>query len=61
METANLITVVVGVIALLTGIAAILNPNIARWIRSPGNPRLKAIIAIIAGIVLIVVALTIEM
>jgi threonine/homoserine/homoserine lactone efflux protein len=60
METANLITVVVGIIALLIGIAAFLNPNIARWIRSPGSPRLKAIIAILAGIILIIVALIIE-
>ena len=60
METVNLITVVVGVIALLIGIGAILNPNIARWIRAPGDPRLKATIAIITGIIIIIIALTIE-
>ena len=60
METANLIAVVVGIIALLIGIGAIINPNIARWIRAPGDPRLKSIIAIITGIIIIIISLTIE-
>jgi len=60
METTNLILLVAGVIVLLFGIGAFLHPNIARWINAPGGPRLKAIIATIIGIILIVIAFIIE-
>jgi hypothetical protein len=56
METANLILTIVGLIVLLIGIGAFLNPNIARFINAPGaGPRLKASIALITGIVLILI------
>ncbi|MCK5257892.1 MAG: hypothetical protein KAJ69_00125 [Thermoplasmatales archaeon] len=60
METTNIILLVAGVIVLLFGIGAFLHPNIARWINAPGGPRLKAIIATIIGIILIVIAFIIE-
>jgi hypothetical protein len=60
MEIVNIFFVIVGIIAILFGIGAILNPNVARWIRSPGGPRLKAVISIISGIILIIVALIVE-
>ena len=56
METANIILLIVGLIVLLFGIGAFLNPNFARWINSPGGPRLKAIIAIVVGIILMIVS-----
>ncbi len=60
METTNIILLAAGIIVLLFGIGAFLHPNIARWINAPGGPRLKAIIATIIGIILIVIAFIIE-
>jgi len=60
MGLVNTILLICGVIASLFGIAAFLNPNFARWINAPGGPRLKATIAIIAGIIIIIIGLTID-
>jgi hypothetical protein len=54
METANIILIIVGLIVLIFGIGAFFNPNFARWINAPGGPRLKATIAIIVGIILMI-------
>jgi len=55
METTNIILIVAGVIATLAGLATFFNPNFARIIRAPGSPRIKAMIALIAGVILIIV------
>ena len=56
MEIVNLILIIVGVIAILIGVGAFLNPNIARFINAPGaGPRLKAFIALITGLILIII------
>ena len=60
MEITNIILLVVGIIVMLFGISAFLNPNISRWINAPGGPRLKAAVATIIGIILIVIAFIIE-
>ncbi len=60
METVNIILLVSGAIVLLFGIGAFLNPNIARLINAPGGPRLKAIIALIVGIILVIVSFIYE-
>jgi len=60
MGHANTILLICGAIASLFGIAAVLNPNFARWINAPGGPRLKAAIALIVGIIIIIIGLTIE-
>jgi len=61
METVNLIITIVGVIVLLIGFGAFLNPNIARFINAPGaGPRLKAFIALITGIILILIGLLVN-
>ena len=57
MEIANTIIIIVGIITLLFGVAAFFNPNFTRLINAPGGPKLKAIIAMIAGIILIIVSL----
>ena len=57
MEIANTIIIVVGIITLLFGVIAFFNPNFTRLINAPGGPKLKAIIAMIAGIILIIVSL----
>jgi len=60
MGLANTILLICGAIASLFGIAAFLNPNFARWINAPGGPRLKAAIALIVGIIIVIIGLTIE-
>ena len=55
MFIGNTILLMIGIIVILIGIAAIINPNIARIINAPGGPRIKAIVAIIAGLILLVV------
>lgn len=55
METTNIILQIVGVIVVLFGIGALLNPNISRWINAPGSPKIKSIIAMIVGIILIII------
>ena len=60
MEMANTILIIAGVIVLLFGVVALFNPNFARWINAPGGPRLKAIIAIIIGIILVIISLIVN-
>ena len=60
MGLTNTILLICGAIVSLIGIAAFLNPNFARWINAPGGPRLKAAIALIVGIMIIIIGLTIE-
>ncbi len=60
METVNIILLVSGAIVLLFGIGAFLNPNLTRWINAPGGPRLKSIIALIIGIILVIVSFIYE-
>ena len=59
MGLTNTILLVSGVIVTLIGVAAFFNPHIARWINAPGGLRLKAIIAMIVGIVIMIVGLAI--
>jgi Kef-type K+ transport system membrane component KefB len=56
METVNIILIIVGLIVILFGIGAFINPNFSRWINAPGSPRLKATIAIVVGIILLIVS-----
>ena len=60
MEAVNLVMTIVGAIVILFGIGAFINPNVARWINAPGGPRLKAVIALITGVIIILVSLTVE-
>jgi hypothetical protein len=52
--------IIVGVIVALIGVAAFFNPNFARIINVPGGPRLKAIVALIVGIIIAIVGLFIQ-
>ena len=61
MEIANTILLIVGIIVLIFGIGAFFNPNFARWINAPGSPKLKAIIAIIVGAILVVISLVVNL
>jgi hypothetical protein len=55
MGITNTILIVAGVIVALFGIGAFLHPNLARWINAPGTPIIKAIIALVIGIIIIIV------
>jgi hypothetical protein len=61
MGVANTILIVTGSIVILIGILTIFIPNLARIINAPGGPRLKAIIAIILGLILIIVGFAIKL
>jgi hypothetical protein len=61
MGVANTILIVVGALATLVGALTIFYPTLARIIRAPGGPRLKAIIAIIIGLILLIIGFTIEL
>ena len=60
MNFANTILLICGIIVLFFGVVAFINPNMARWINAPGGPRLKAIISMIVGIILIIISLVID-
>ena len=61
MGITNIILIIVGALVTLIGLASFLNPNIARLINAPGGPRLKAIIAMIIGVIIIVAGLVIQL
>jgi len=60
MGITNIIILIVGLIVTLFSIGAFLNPNLARWINAPGSPIIKAIIAMVSGIILIILGFIIQ-
>ena len=60
MMIANMILLIAGGLVLLFGLGAFVNPNLARWINAPGSPVIKAIIAIVTGLILIILSLIIQ-
>ena len=61
MDLVNIIFILVGISTAIIGISSIFIPNVARLISFPGGPRLKASVAIIAGIILIIVGLFVKL
>ena len=59
METINIVLIIVGAIVSLIGVAAFLNPNFSKIINVPGGPKLKAIVAIIIGLIILITGLII--
>jgi hypothetical protein len=57
METINLVIIVVGAIISLIGIATFLNPNFAKLINVPGGPRLKAMVTLVVGLIILIYGL----
>ncbi|MDG6229248.1 MAG: hypothetical protein QCH96_04730 [Candidatus Thermoplasmatota archaeon] len=49
----SIILLIVGLILVGIGSVSLLNPNLARWINLPGDPRLKASVSIIIGTIII--------
>ena len=60
METVNTVLIIVGALLTLLGALTIFIPNLSRIINGPGGPRLKAIVSIIIGLILIIIGVTIE-
>jgi hypothetical protein len=60
MDMTNIIMIFVGIIVIVIGIVGFINPNFTRLINAPGSPRLKAIIAIVIGIVILFIGLIIQ-
>ena len=61
MTLTNQIMIVIGVIIILIGIAAFLNPNFARIINAPGGPKIKGIIALTVGIIILLIGLVTQL
>lgn len=61
METVNTVLIIVGALLTLLGALTIFIPSLSRIINVPGGPRLKAIISIIIGLILIIVGVTVEL
>jgi hypothetical protein len=60
MSITNLIFIIVGVIVTFIGILSIFFPGITKIINAPGNERIKSIIAIIIGLILLIIGLIID-
>jgi uncharacterized membrane protein len=61
METVNIVLIIVGALLTLLGVLTIFIPNLSRIINVPGGPKLKAIVLIIIGLILIVVGISIQL
>jgi putative Mn2+ efflux pump MntP len=60
MEVVNLVLVIIGSLVALIGIISFFVPALTRIINAPGGPRLKAIISLITGIILVLIGLIVE-
>ena len=61
MGITNAILLIVGIIVVLIGLGAFINPNFARLINAPGGPRLKASISFVLGVILILIGLIVQL
>ena len=59
METTNIVLVFGGAFVAILGFFALVSPHMSRWISAPGGPRLKGIVAMIVGIILMIIGLSI--
>ena len=61
MSITNYILIIIGVIVALIGGLSIFFPGLTKIINSPGNERIKSIIALITGSILLTLGLIIEL
>jgi uncharacterized protein (DUF983 family) len=54
----SIILPIIGVIIIGIGLATLINPNFSRWINLPGDARLKAVVSIIIGTILLILSFT---
>jgi len=55
MSLVNQVLIIIGAIVALIGILSFINPNFTRIINFPGGPKLKAIGALIIGLILMII------
>ena len=55
----SIILPIIGIILIGIGLATLINPNFSRWINLPGDARLKAVVSIIIGTILLILSFTI--
>jgi hypothetical protein len=60
MSLTNYILIIVGGLVALIGILSIFFPGLTRIINAPGNERIKSIIAIIIGLIILIIGLIID-
>jgi len=53
--------IIVGALLILLGALTIFIPNLSRIINVPGGPKLKAIVSIVIGLILIVVGISVQL
>ena len=61
METVNIVLIIVGALLTLLGVLTIFIPNLSRIINVPGGIKLKAIVSIIIGLILIVLGISVQL
>jgi len=54
----QIILPIIGLIIIGIGLATLINPNFSRWINLPGDARLKAVVSIIIGTILLILSFT---
>jgi hypothetical protein len=60
MSIVNTVFTIIGVLVTLIGILTFFFPGLARIINAPGGPKFKALIALIAGLVFLIIGLLVE-
>lgn len=60
MAEVNTILIIIGALVALFGAIAFFVPALTRIINAPGGPKLKATIALIIGIILVLIGLIVE-
>jgi len=60
MTITQYITLLIGSVVVLAGVLTIFFPSLSRLINAPGGPRLKAIVAIIIGLIILILGFIIE-
>ncbi|PNX46744.1 MAG: hypothetical protein BV457_07120 [Thermoplasmata archaeon M9B1D] len=61
MAEVNTVLIIIGSLVALVGAIAFFVPALTRIINAPGGPKLKAIVLIIIGLILIVVGISVQL
>jgi len=61
MTITNYILIIIGGLVALVGILSIFFPGLTRIINTPGGERIKSIIAIVIGLILLLIGIVIEL
>ena len=61
MSITNTILVIVGIFVVIIGLLSFINPTFSRLINAPGGSKLKAIIAFIIGLIIIIIGFIVQL